>query len=118
MNETFSSVVETFSLTAGGPFHRIISLIGHGNSERQRVINRALFAMLICWVPLLVLAFLQGLALGGRVTVPFLKDYAVQLRFLVALPILILAETPIDRRSEISCTRVRQIRTHRRRRGW
>ncbi len=98
MTEPISFVAENFSLTGGGPFHRIISLIGPARSERQRVINRALFAVLICWAPLLALAFLQGLAISGKVTVPFLKDYAVQLRFLVALPILILAETPIDRR--------------------
>jgi hypothetical protein len=93
-----SPAAENFSLTRGGPFHRLISLIGPAHSERQKVLNRALFALLICWVPLLILSFVQGLAFGGKVAIPFLKDYAVHLRFLVALPILILAETPIDRR--------------------
>jgi len=38
---------------------------------------------------------------GTSVKVPFLLDYAVQVRFLIALPILILAESGIDRRWQI-----------------
>ena len=40
----------------------------------------------------------QGLAIGTRIKVPFVFDYAVHLRFLIALPILILAESPVDSR--------------------
>jgi hypothetical protein len=97
MTVVLSNAAENFSVIRGGPFHRVLELIGPANNERQRVISRALVAVLICWLPLLVLALAQGLALGPNITMPFLKDYAVQLRFLVALPILILSETPIDR---------------------
>jgi hypothetical protein len=96
-----SPVAHDFSLTRGGPFYRLISLIGPAHSERRRVANRALAGTCLCWLPLLVLSFLQGLGLPGKVSVPFLFDYAVHLRFLIALPILILAESAIDRRWNI-----------------
>jgi hypothetical protein len=101
MIDVTSPIAENFSLTRGGPFHRVISLIGPAHSEHHRVVNRALLATCICWLPLLVLAFLQGLAFPPKVKVPFLLDYAVHLRFLIALPILILAESAIDRRWNI-----------------
>jgi hypothetical protein len=48
--------------------------------------------MLLTWVPLLVLSAVQGLAMGHRVELPFLYDFAAYTRFLVAVPLLILAE--------------------------
>jgi hypothetical protein len=39
-------------------------------------------------VPLLVLSFASGAALGHGVDVPFLRDPTVYTRYLVALPIL------------------------------
>jgi len=98
MSGALPTAAENFSIIRGGPFHRVLELIGPANNERQRVINRALVAVLICWLPLLVLSFVQGIAFDSNVAIPFLRDYAVHLRFLVALPILILSETPIDRR--------------------
>jgi hypothetical protein len=53
----------------------------------RRVIGIPLFA----WVPLLLLSLISGVAVGG-VAVPFLRDLDVHLRFLVALPLLIVAE--------------------------
>jgi hypothetical protein len=44
-------------------------------------------------VPLLVLSALQGTAIGHRVAVPFLGDFAVHARFLLSVPLLLLAET-------------------------
>lgn len=50
---------------------------------------------------MLILSFIQGTAFGSQVKVPFLHDIAVNVRFLVALPILILAESTIDRKWRI-----------------
>ena len=49
------------------------------------------------WLPLLILSLTEELAYGTAVKVTFLRDFAVNARFLVALPILILAEPRIDR---------------------
>jgi len=53
---------------------------------------------LVTWLPLLILSLIQRLAYGTQVTIPFLHDFAVNVRFVVALPILILAESRIDQR--------------------
>ena len=56
-----------------------------------------MFATALTWLPLLILSQAEDVARGTAVTVTFLRDFAVNLRFLVALPILILAEPTIDR---------------------
>lgn len=54
--------------------------------------------MALTWLPLLVLSVGQGLAFGDLVQVPFLLDPSVHMRFLIALPLLVLAEIGVDAR--------------------
>jgi hypothetical protein len=98
MGEAHSSVAENFSLTLGGPLHRLQMRLGRDRPERDRVVRRALLGTLVTWLPLLILSLMQGLAYGAQVRIPLLRDFAVNVRFLVALPILILAESRIDLR--------------------
>ena len=92
-----SSLAENFSLTRGGPLHRLQVRLGAG-LEHEQIVRRALLATLATWLPLLILSLAQGIAYGTQVTIPFLRDFAVNVRFLIALPILILAESRIDQR--------------------
>src|SRR5208337_3473948 len=101
MVETKSSPVENFSITRGGPVHWLLARLGHAGDERQLVVRRALLAVLITWLPLLILSVVQGQAWGHGLKIPFLRDFAVNVRFLIALPILILAESGIDLRWRI-----------------
>jgi hypothetical protein len=64
---------------------------------RQRIIVIALFA----WLPLLVLASVEGQVVGGTTTVPFLLDVEMHIRFLVTLPLLIVAELVVHRRMRL-----------------
>jgi hypothetical protein len=98
MAQARSAVAEVFSITRGGPLHWLLVRLRHDGDERQRVIHRALFAVLITWLPLLVLSMLQGLAWGHQTKIPFIRDLAVNVRFLITIPILILAESRIDGR--------------------
>jgi hypothetical protein len=52
----------------------------------------------VTWIPLLVLSAVEGTAIGHRVRLPFLYDFAAYTRFLVAIPLLILAEGLVERR--------------------
>jgi hypothetical protein len=52
-------------------------------------------ALAIAWLPLLILSVLAGTALGGALRVPFLYDFDTNIRFLIALPILIAAEIAV-----------------------
>ena len=55
------------------------------------MIRRIIVVTAIAWLPLLLLAALQGHLVGG-VQLPFLFGLDVQVRLLVALPLLIAAE--------------------------
>jgi hypothetical protein len=54
------------------------------------------FLALLLWVPGAALALWQGVALPGRVVMPFLFDPQVYFRYLVSVPLYIMAETTID----------------------
>ena len=95
MSEVRSPLAESFSLTRGGLFYRVQRLLGFAD-ERSGAIRRVLFGIAVTWLPLLILSFAQGLAYGNHLQIPFLRDFAVNLRFLVALPIVIVVESSID----------------------
>ncbi|MBK7768523.1 MAG: hypothetical protein IPI44_22300 [Sulfuritalea sp.] len=87
-----------FSLVLGGPLFQLLRRAHLSDDAlllvRQRIIVIALFA----WLPLLLLSALEGNLWGGSTVVPFLFDIEVHVRFLVALPLLILAELVVHRR--------------------
>jgi len=93
-----SARAESFSITRGGPFHVFVTRIFRDAPQHERVVRRAIVAATIAWLPLFVFCIAQGLAFGHQVGIPFVRDFAVNVRFLVALPIFILAEYKIDRR--------------------
>jgi hypothetical protein len=97
MSELYSALAEKFSLTRGGPLYRILTRLEHHSDQRRSVAIRALIAILLTWLPLFLLSLAQGLAYGFQVRIPFCSDFAVNVRLLVALPILILAESGINR---------------------
>jgi len=91
-DETDDALDSTFP-TSEFPFDgaRFPPPLGGGTGGRT-ILLRALGAILIAWVPLAVLSAVQGLALGPTRRLSFLLDVAAYSRFLIALPLLILAE--------------------------
>ena len=77
-----------FLLTQGGPTYRLEQRLGLIREKSPMVVRRAVLSLLLTWVPLLVLSALQKFAIGHRVPVPFLRDFAVHARFLLAVPLL------------------------------
>jgi hypothetical protein len=90
--------MEDFSITRGGPLHWLLVRLGQAGNGRRLVLRRALFVVLITWLPLLILSLVDGLAWGRQIKIPFLWDFAINVRLLIAAPILILSESRIDRR--------------------
>ena len=91
---------QDFSLVLGGPLYQFLirarledSALGH---LKKRIIVITLFA----WLPLFLLSLFDGKALSG-VRIPFLYDIEMQLRFLFALPLLIVAELMVHKRIRI-----------------
>ncbi len=89
-----------FSLVLGGPvfqFFRKSHLAGDG---LELVHRRLLTITLIAWLPLLLLGFL-GPSRGNLGRLSFLHDVEVHIRFLIALPVLIVAELIVHSRLRV-----------------
>jgi hypothetical protein len=82
-----------FSPVLGGPFFQLLRRTHLTGDALELLYRRVLVILLIAWMPLLILASLSG---GGRLS--FLRDVEVQVRFLIALPILIAAEMVVHSR--------------------
>ena len=87
-----------FSLVLGGPLFQLLRRAHLADDAMMLVSQRVIIIVLLAWVPLLVLSTLEGRVLGGNVAVPFLFDVEVHVRYLVALPLLIIAELVVHRR--------------------
>ena len=87
-----------FSLVLGGPLFQLLRRAHLSDDALMMVRQRIIVISLLAWLPLLVLSALEGQMLGGSAAVPFLLDVEVHVRFLVALPLLIIAELVVHRR--------------------
>ena len=95
----------SFSLVRGGALLRLERLLGR---DVFRPTTRAVLGVLVTVVPLVVLAVAQGVLFGPRVTLPLAYDWTIYVRFLFGLPMLLIAEEPIDFRLAMA---VRYLRT-------
>src|SRR5215510_6076659 len=87
-----------FSVILGGPLFQMFRR-AHLSGDALELLHRRIAALtLFAWLPLLILAILGGRAWGDAVQMPFLRDIEVHLRFLVAMPLLILAELMVHQR--------------------
>ncbi|MEG9437785.1 hypothetical protein JAO29_16675 [Edaphobacter sp. HDX4] len=80
-----------FLLMQGGPFYRIERRIGIVRENAPLTKRRAVIAAAITWLPLLVFTLFRDTALGS-VRIPFLHDFSAYTRFLLGIPLLLLAE--------------------------
>jgi hypothetical protein len=90
-----------FSLVLGGPLFQLLRRTYISGDALELVRQRTLIIVLIAWAPLLALSVLEGQALGGQAAVPFLLDVEAHVRFLVALPLLIVAELVVHQRTRL-----------------
>jgi hypothetical protein len=81
-----------FSLVLGGPLFQLFRRAHLSGGVLELLHRRIIVITLVAWLPLLILSSLSGHALDGGVTLPFLHDIETQIRFLIALPVLIFAE--------------------------
>lgn len=87
-----------FSLVLGGPLYQLFRRAHLSGGHLELVRRRIVFIALFAWLPLLVLSALNGQVLGGTASIQFLPDLEVHIRFLVALPLLIVAELLVHQR--------------------
>lgn len=87
-----------FSLVLGGPVYQLWRRLHATGPALELVARRVIGISLVAWLPLLVWTVYDGVAIGKAVSVPFLSDLEVHARFLVAIPLLILAEVVAHQR--------------------
>ena len=99
-----------FSLVLGGPLFQLLRRSHLSDDALTLVHRRILAGVLITWLPLLLLSVWEGRAWWGNVAVPFLLNAEVHARFLIALPLLVLAELVVHvrmRRTLVQLSRAR-----------
>lgn len=72
---------------SGGPLYKIQGVVGLVRAGKPNVTRRALLAMALCWLPLVFLS-----ALPGYDNSSFWPDFGIHARYLVVVPLLIIAE--------------------------
>ena len=97
MENTVPSFIHPFLLMEGGPLYNFQKKIGLLTGPPPAMKKRALAAAFLAFFPLLLLSGLQGQAFG-HVVVPFVRDFSTYSRFLLAIPLLILAEHILGQR--------------------
>jgi len=95
-----SESASEFSLVHGGPLFQLLRRAHLEGDARTIARKRVLVISLFAWLPLLVLSASEGKALKGAVAVPFLMDVEQHIRFLVAMPLLIVAELMVHQRMQ------------------
>lgn len=87
---------DNFSLVNGGLLYQILKRFGLITPGSPQVRRRVLFFILITWVPVLILTVLEGVAWNNGLKIPFLLDFVAHTRYLLALPLLLLAERIVE----------------------
>jgi hypothetical protein len=94
--ESFLQESPDFSLVLGGPLYQLYRRAHLVGPSLDLLRRRIVVISLIAWLPLLLLS-----AIGGHLTgagASFLHDIEVHIRFLIALPVLIMAELVVHLR--------------------
>ena len=88
---------EDFSLVLGGPLFQLFRK-AHLKGDALELVHRRMLALvLITWCPLLILSAVDT-GFGGIAQISFFHAIEIQVRFLVALPILIGVELLVHSR--------------------
>jgi hypothetical protein len=89
---------DNFSVDLGGPLFQLLCRAHMANDTLALIRQRIAVIALLAWLPLAALAALEGHLLDHTIAVPFLYDFEVHIRLLVAVPLLIIAELVVHRR--------------------
>ncbi|MCX7892070.1 MAG: hypothetical protein N2544_06870 [Burkholderiales bacterium] len=83
------------SLVRGDALFRLQRRVGLIPAHGLGLVRRAVFWSLFAWLPVVLWAIHAGRALPGVPGEPLLAHFGIHARFLVAVPLLILAEGPV-----------------------
>jgi len=93
---------ENFSIIKGGLMERgLIFLRIVRPADPSNTPRKIIFFVAITWLPLLIMTLISGLFWTDRVQIPFVYDFPVHIRFLLAIPMLLMAEIIVDERVKL-----------------
>jgi len=99
MNQSpFLSEGKDFSIVLGGPFFQLLRKAHLTGDSLELLKKRIVVISLVAWLPLLLLSLMEDNALPGSAKLPFIYDWDIHFRFLLALPLFIAAELTVHRR--------------------
>mgnify|MGYP003527446037 FL=1 len=87
-----------FSLVLGGPLYQLFRRAHLSGDALDLLRRRIVVLSLLAWLPLALFAGLEGRLLPGTATVPFLLDVEVHVRYLLAVPLMVVAELVVHQR--------------------
>src|SRR5499433_3483355 len=88
----FFSAPHDFSVILGGPLYQLFIRAHLTGTALELLRRRIVVITAAAWLPLFVLSMAEGHLWGDAVKIPFFRDIQVHVRFLLALPLLIVAE--------------------------
>lgn len=94
-----------FSLMLGGPLFQVYRRARLSGDALELLQRRVIVITLFAWLPLLLLSLMEGHVFDPTLKVSFLRDIEAQVRFLVVLPLLIIAELVVHERLRPSMRR-------------
>lgn len=89
-----------FSLVLGGPFFQLLKRAHLSGNALELIKKRIVIISLFAWLPLFILAVVNGQAWGDGTNLPFIEDLEVHIRFLAAVPLMIVAELLVHQRMQ------------------
>ncbi len=94
---------QSFQLSSGGLMHLVQQRIRGPGAGDFPIPTQLLIAVTLLWLPLAVLTLIEGTFAGDAVAQPFIYDVVPQVRFLIALPLLLFADLAIDPAVGVAC---------------
>jgi hypothetical protein len=89
---------QDFSLVLGGPFFQLLRKVHLTGNALELIKQRTVIIALLAWLPLFILSIIKGQAWGKGTNLPFIEDFEVHVRFLIAVPLMIVAELLVHQR--------------------
>lgn len=96
--ESADFLTSSDALFYGGPPARLLERLGLYRPSEPHLLRRAMFSVLIGWLPLAVLSAVQELVLHRGGLASFATDFAVHARGLITVPTFILMEAILSPR--------------------
>lgn len=96
-----------FRLSAGGLMGLAQRWMCKPESRALPIPTQILIAISLLWVPLAIVSLFEGNFAGDHVTQPFITDVMPHVRFLISVPLLLLADRYIDPVIHIAVSRLK-----------